>query len=311
MENTRLIESLAESLAEKNIECIRNAKISPYTSFNIGGIAKLIVFPKNNDEAVETLKKVSESEVRYLILGNGSNVLVSDEGFDGVVVILSGMKRFYGIISEDKNGIIIGAEAGMSITRLASEAAKLSLSGLEFAYGIPGTVGGGIYMNAGAYGGEISHVAILSRWFDMKTGEIGAYEGNEHDFRYRHSAYTDSSKIVLSAEFKLNRGIKDEIEAKMNDYMSRRREKQPLEYPSAGSVFKRGNGFITAELIEGAGLKGRRVGGAEVSQKHAGFIVNRGGATAADVLELIDTIQKSILEKYGKRIECEVRYIPK
>jgi UDP-N-acetylmuramate dehydrogenase len=161
-------------------------------------------------------------------------------------------------------------------------------------------------MNAGAYGGDISQVVAFSRWFDMNTGEVGVYEGNAHDFRYRHSAYMDNNRIILSAGFRLPNGERKAIEAKMNDYMSRRHEKQPLEYPSAGSVFKRGNGFITAELIEGAGLKGRRVGGAEVSEKHAGFIINIGNATANDVLQLIKYIQDKAFQQFGVNLQPEI-----
>ena len=203
----------------------------------------------------------------------------------------------------------ITADAGIPLTKLASVAAKEWLSGLEFAYGIPGTLGGGIYMNAGAYGGEMSQVVVSSRYYDAATGECGIYDGAAHEFAYRHSAYMDSAKIVLSATMKLTRGDKNAIEAAMADYMSRRRDKQPLEYPSAGSVFKRGNGFITAQKIDEAGLKGRTVGGAQVSEKHAGFIINKGGATASDVLELIEIIKTEVHEKFALYIECEVRYI--
>ena len=164
-------------------------------------------------------------------------------------------------------------------------------------------------MNAGAYGGEMAQVVVASKYYDMATGECGTVDGAAHEFAYRHSAYMDSAKIVLSATVKLQRGDKNEIEAAMADYMSRRRDKQPLEYPSAGSVFKRGNGFITAQKIDEAGLKGRAVGGAQVSEKHAGFIINKGGATASDVLELIEIIKTEVHEKFALDIECEVRYI--
>ncbi len=292
-----------ERLAGAKIEYSENTPLAPYTSFRIGGAARLLVFPKTCDEVVEAFEILRDESVRTLTLGNGTNVLVADEGYDGAAVILSCMRSFA------VDGEYITADAGMPLTKLASVAAKNSLSGLEFAYGIPGTLGGGIYMNAGAYGGEMAQVVAQSRYYDMATGECGTVEGAAHEFAYRHSAYMDSTRIVLSATVKLARGDKGEIEAAMADYMSRRRDKQPLEYPSAGSIFKRGRGFITAQKIDEAGLKGRRVGGAEVSEKHAGFIINKGGATAKDVLELIGIIKTEIYEKFALELECEVRYV--
>ena len=299
MNYTRAIERLMEA----KIEYSENTPLAPYTSFRIGGPARLIVFPKSCDEATLVFDLLRAEGVRTLVLGNGTNVIVADEGFAGAAVILSGMRTFV------VDGEHITADAGMPLTKLASVAAKESLSGLEFAYGIPGTLGGGIYMNAGAYGGEMSQIIVSSQYYDMATGECGTVDGAAHEFAYRHSVYIDGTKIVLSATVKLKRGDKNEIEAAMADYMSRRRDKQPLEYPSAGSVFKRGNGFITAQKIDEAGLKGRAVGGAQVSEKHAGFIINKGGATASDVLELIGIIKTEVYEKFALDIECEVRYI--
>ncbi len=292
-----------ERLNEAKIEYSENTPLAPYTSFRIGGSARLLVFPKSCDEAITAFDILRAENIRTLALGNGTNVLIADEGYDGAAVILSCMRSY------TVDGEYITADAGMPLTKLASVAAKESLSGLEFAYGIPGTLGGGIYMNAGAYGGELSQVVVSSRCYDTVTGECGTIEGEAHEFAYRHSAYMDSTKIVLSATLKLARGDQNGIEAAMADYMSRRRDKQPLEYPSAGSVFKRGNGFITAQKIDEAGLKGRTVGGAQVSEKHAGFIINKGGATAKDVLELIEIIKSEVYEKFALQIECEVRYV--
>ena len=294
---------LTDFLQKESINYTENCPLSQYTTFKIGGAARLAVFPKNMTAAGSVLRAVRDSGERLLVLGNGSNVLVDDNGFDGVAVILTGLKK------TSFKGYDLTAEAGVPLTRLAAIAAQESLAGLEFAYGIPGSVGGGVFMNAGAYGGAISDVVISSRWFDMKTGETGEFTGDEQTFSYRHSAYMDSEKIVLSATFRLEPGEHSEIVARMNDYMSRRKEKQPLELPSAGSVFKRGNGFITAQLIDEIGLKGRSVGNARVSEKHAGFIVNLGGATAKEVLELIEIVKREVKEKTGHEIECEVRYI--
>ncbi len=293
----------AALLSEQKIEYSENTPLAPHTTFRIGGAARLAVFPKNVDEAATVFDILRGSGVRILVIGNGSNLLVSDDGFDGAAVILTGL-RFVEVC-----GCNIVAGAGVPLTRLAMEASKRSLTGLEFAYGIPGTVGGGIYMNAGAYGGDMSQVVTSSRYYDLATGETGVLDAPSHEFAYRHSVYMGGTKVILSATLELAVGDQAEITAKMNDLMSRRREKQPLEYPSAGSAFKRGNGFITAQAIDEAGLKGRTVGGAQVSEKHAGFIINRGGATARDVLELIDIIKAEIKAKFGYDIECEVRYI--
>ena len=321
---------LCGELAATGIDARTNYRLADYTSFRIGGEALLAVFPRNVGELTLTLRRLRDVGARFIVLGNGTNVLFDDAGYDGAVVILGEMKHFGGIVGSadcsscddkgktpacrndsDDDCVIITADAGYPLTRLASDAAELSLTGLEFAYGIPGSVGGGIFMNAGAYGGELTGVVYRSYWFDPDTGELGCYFGDEHGFSYRHSAYMDCRRVILSAEFRLRRGNPDEIRAAMDDYMSRRREKQPLEFPSAGSVFKRGNGFITAKLIEDAGLKGYTVGGAQVSEKHAGFIINRGGATASDVLRLIRHIQNTVHGRFGADIECEVRYIPR
>ena len=295
--------SAVSRLKELKIEYSENAVLAQYTTFRIGGAAKLAVFPKNTDEACAVLKLLHNEGIRVLVMGNGSNLLVSDDGFDGAAVILSGMREIC------IDGCRVTADAGVPLTKLALEAAKHSLTGLEFGYGIPGSVGGAVYMNAGAYGGDMSQITVLSVYYDPESGEIRTLTGEEHDFRYRHSSYMENGRIILSAEFLLKEGDKDTVTATMNELMSRRREKQPLEYPSAGSVFKRGNGFITAQIIDEAGLKGRSVGGAEVSEKHAGFIVNKGGATAKDVLSLVEIIKSEVFEKYGYEIECEIRYI--
>ncbi len=295
----------AELLRDAGIEAREDCPLAPHTSFRIGGAARLAVFPKSSVQMLDVLRSLRDSGERILVLGNGSNVLVSDEGFDGVAVILTGMKE----VTIDADSGLVRADSGVSLTSLAMQAAKASLTGLEFAYGIPGSVGGGIYMNAGAYGGELANVVVRSEWYDLDSGETGVFEGAEHDFGYRKSAFMYSRKIILSTVLKLKKGNPTEIEVVMSDLMSRRRDKQPLEYPSAGSVFKRGEDFITAALIEQAGLKGRQIGGARVSDKHAGFIVNVGGATANDVLELIEVVRGELLTRFGKTVECEIRIV--
>ncbi len=295
------IHPITDKLTRAGIEYREMEPLSLHTSFRIGGPARLAVFPKNDREVIEALRAIGDFPLA--VLGNGSNVLADDAGFDGAALILTGLNEC------TADGVTLRAGAGVPLTRLAAEAAKHSLAGVAFAYGIPGTVGGGIYMNAGAYGGEMAQITSVSRWIDRRDGSIGCFLGTEHDFGYRHSAYMGGDKILLSADFTLTPGDRKEIEDEMHDYLSRRREKQPLEYPSAGSVFKRGNGFFTSQLIDEAGLKGRTVGGAQVSEKHAGFIINRGGATAADVLALIDIIKTELDRQFGVEIECEIRRI--
>ena len=299
MKYTRTI----EALRELKIEYGENTPLAAYTSFRIGGPARIAVFPKSRDQAVRVFDLLREENIRILVLGNGTNMLVSDKGFDGAAVILTGLRGL------SVNGDTITADAGVPLTKMSIEASKLSLTGMEFAYGIPGTVGGGVYMNAGAYGGDMSQVVVRSEYYDLSTGKYGVLEGDGHGFAYRRSAYTVTDLVILSVTVKLKCGDREEITATMNDLMSRRREKQPLDMPSAGSTFKRGNGFITAQKIDEAGLKGMRIGGAQVSTKHAGFIVNLGDATASDVLALIEAVKDEIRKKFGLELECEVKYV--
>ena len=291
-----------EKLGAANIKFIENASLKQYTTFKIGGPAKLTVFPKTSAEAIIAFDILRECGIRIVVLGNGSNVLIDDGGIDGAVVIFSEMRyhNFSGRLTVD---------AGVPLTYLALSAAKACFGGLEFAYGIPGTVGGAIYMNAGAFGTEIGSIVVSTRYYDLDTGKVGYLYYDEHEFSYRHSAYMGSNKVILSASLRLPVGKLGGCEDKMTEYMNSRKEKQPLDMPSAGSVFKRGKDYITAQVIDEAGLKGRRVGDAEVSEKHAGFIVNRGNATAKDVLELIEIVKKEVREKFGHELECEVRYI--
>jgi UDP-N-acetylmuramate dehydrogenase len=238
------------------------------------------------------------------VLGRGSNVLFDDGGFDGAVISMAGMNR---VVFE--NGTVY-AMAGAPMSEVAKCAKTNSIAGFEFLYGIPGSVGGGVYMNAGAYGGEMSQVIVSSTYYDTSDGTLHTITNSEHDYGYRKSVYiSHPERIVVSAELRGTHGNMDDISARMSELMERRRTKQPLEFPSAGSVFKRCEGYFTGKLIEDAGLKGTSVGGAEISEKHAGFIVNKGGATAADVLALIDIIKSRIRETYGLELETEIIYV--
>ncbi len=280
-----------------------SAALARFCTFRIGGPADMAVWPGDIDALSDLILAAESSGTRYLVCGSASNILFSDEGFRGAIIFTTKLKKIC------VNGNKIHAECGAPLSLLAMSAQRASLSGLEFAYGIPGSLGGAVYMNAGAYGGEISQVLRSSAYLSPKNGKIALLTAEEHDFGYRHSSYMDRDDIILSAEFELVPGNCDEIQRKMDENMEARREKQPLDYPSAGSMFKRAPGHFTAALIDKAGLKGCKTGGAEVSAKHAGFVINTGNATAADVVALTEYIASVVFEKYGVRIEREVRLI--
>lgn len=279
-----------------------NEPLSAHTSFRIGGPAALMAFPKNEDELAVLLRAASQCGVKPRILGAGTNVLAPDEGLDGLVICtkdcLLGLRAL--------EGGRIEAMAGETLAHAAVFARGQSLTGLEFAHGIPGTVGGGVYMNAGAYGGEIAQVAEETTVL-MADGTRRVLRGAEQAFAYRMSAFERMECIIVKTVFALRPGDADEIGARMRELMEKRRASQPLELPSAGSTFKRPAGAYAGALIEASGLKGRGVGGAEVSRKHAGFVVNRGGATARDVLETIKLVQETVYADSGFRLEPEVR----
>lgn len=300
---------ILETLKERGeLEYAKDVLLAPYSSFRIGGPADIAVWPYSRAALLDLLTAIRRLDIRSDVFGNGSNVLFADEGYRGVVIFTTKMNR---VVWKDG---ILWADAGVSFTGLAVRALQEGLTGLEFAYGIPGSVGGAIYMNAGAYDGEISQVCIETTVYDPKEALLGGIRevsGAKQGFDYRTSAFqTMEGAVILGGKFKLKIGDPAEIKGKMDDLMSRRRDKQPLEYPSAGSTFKRAPGYFTAKLIHEVGLKGMSVGGAQVSEKHAGFVINRGGATAKDVLTLIELIKERIWKYFGVMIECEVRIIP-
>jgi len=295
---------LDEAQRDGRLTFQRDYPLSSVCTFRIGGAAAYAAWPTSADELAALTAICRSAGVPFLVIGNGSDLLFDDRGYDGVVIVTTAMNEIR------RDGRRITAACGVPLTRLALFAAKEGLGGLTFAYGIPGTLGGAVFMNAGAYGGEMKNVVSRVHWYDTEADEFGWYEGEDNGFDYRQSVYQSEKKLILSAELTLVDASPDVLRAEMDDYMARRKEKQPLEYPSAGSTFKRYPGYFTAQLIDQAGLKGRTVGGAQGSEKHAGFIVNRGGATCADVLVLIDEIKAAIFEKNGVLIETEVRYIP-
>ena len=274
--------------------------MTKHTSFHIGGPAELMAQPQSEAELQSLLLKAAEAAVPVTLVGNGSNLLVRDKGIRGLVIKLGSMLR-----DIKGSGNVLTFGSGVSLAQASKKAAELGLSGMEFAVGIPGSIGGAVYMNAGAYDGEMSKVVKSVRVMDA-AGEVSELSAGELDFGYRHSALQGSGKIVTSVTVELSAGDKQAIAEKMADFSNRRITKQPLELPSAGSMFKRPPGYFAGTLIDQTGLKGYTVGGAQVSTKHAGFVVNIGGATAADVLQLISDVQAKVFAAHGVHLEPEV-----
>ena len=284
------------------IELRYNESMARHTSFRIGGPAEIMAFPKSAEELAQILKMSSSTDCKYAILGAGTNILAPDKGIAGLVICLKDCLN--GIVRLDGNRIRVGA--GVTMTRAAVYAAGQNLGGMEFAHGIPGTVGGGVYMNAGAYGGEIVQICE-SVDVMYPDGSLITIPGAEMGFSYRHSRLEEDGGIVISAVFALEEKPEQAVRAVMQDLQQRRKTSQPLDLPSAGSAFKRPVGGYAAALIDQCGLKGFRVGGAAVSEKHAGFVVNLGGATAEDVCALLSQVSDVVFEKTGIRLEPEVR----
>ena len=292
-------------LAKKlNIEYLENEPMSLHTTFKIGGNARLIVMPKSEEDISALIRACNENNIRFMVVGNGSNMLVSDNGINACVILLG--KDFSDVYLIDETTVF--AQAGAQLMKVCRIALENGLSGLEFAYGIPGSCGGAAFMNAGAYGGEMKDVLYKCSHID-KNGNKGFLENGDLKLSYRHSAYYENECIVTGLYMKLQKGNKEEIKAKMEDLLGRRKAKQPLEYPSAGSTFKRPSipNCYAGALIEECGLKGFSVGGAQVSEKHAGFVINRGGATCEDVLGLCRHISQTVEKEKGIKLEMEIR----
>lgn len=284
------------------IELRLNEPMAKHTSFRIGGPVEVMAFPKSREELKEILKVSALLDRKFAILGAGTNVLAPDDGISGLVICLKDCLDTMERLDETR----IRIDAGVTMARAAVFAAGLGLGGMEFAHGIPGTVGGGVYMNAGAYGGDIGGICESVDVMAL-DGTVTTWLTSDMAFSYRHSRLQDESGIVVSTVFKLNQQPEEEIRSRMQELMKRRKASQPLEYPSAGSAFKRPVGGYAAALIDEAGLKGLQVGGAAVSEKHAGFVVNLGGATANDVVTLLKLVAEKVYENSGIRIEPEVR----
>ena len=297
----------------------KEEEMKKHTTFRVGGPARYFVSPKGEEELGQVLRLCRKEGMPYYILGNGSNLLVSDRGYDGVMILMGDgfmeLKKQLAAMDKaeeaDRNAperVRYTVGAGLLLSRIAKEALADSLTGFEFAAGIPGTLGGAVVMNAGAYGGEMKDVIRKVRVMDSE-GKILELEAGELDFGYRHSCIASRGYIVLSAELELRKGNREEIQTLMEDLAARRREKQPLEYPSAGSTFKRPEGYFAGKLIQDAGLRGFSVGGAQVSEKHCGFVINRDGATAEEIRSLCAYVQRKVKETFQVELECEIRMI--
>lgn len=314
---------LKEKIPQMKVK--ENMLLSSCTSFRTGGPADLAAYPGNSKELGELLRLCRQEGVPCYIFGNGTNVLAPDEGFRGVVILTSEMREISikeETGNDEETGIkdgttgindgktwIVKAGAGVLLSTLSMECAKRSLTGFEYARGIPGSVGGAVVMNAGAYGGEVKDSLIGVMVMSGEGGEPFKMKAEELELGYRHSIIPERGLVVLEAEFELAKGDHDSIFALMDELSARRKEKQPLEYPSAGSTFKRPEGYFAGKLIEDAGLKGFSVGGAQVSEKHAGFVINKGGATSADIMNLIKEVQRRVCEASGVMLEPEVKFM--
>lgn len=298
------MKKIIEEIKRLNIETIKeDESLSKYTTFKIGGPARVLIEAKSDEEVLKLVRLFDEMKEDYLIIGNGSNLLITDAGIERPVIVLD--KNFSNIITIDE--VTLYAEAGASLKSLANKALELGLGGLEAISGIPGTVGGAVYMNAGAYGSEIKDVVTKIRY--IKDDSIAELDANKANFAHRRSIFQEKGYIILGAYFKLEKKDKKDIEEEQRDYTQRRKDKQPLEYPSAGSVFKRPEGYYASKLIEDAGLKGLSVGGAMVSKKHSGFIINTGSASLDDVVTLIEKVKAIVQEKFAVSLEEEIRII--
>ena len=289
--------------AAPGLELLREEPMSRHTTFRVGGPAALLAVVKTEAEVKTALRMAAGRGIEPFFLGNGSNLLVADGGYDGFLIKLSGDLNQ----TRDVGGELVAGGAVL-LSRLASAALERGLTGLEFASGIPGTVGGAVTMNAGAYDGEIAQVLGWVKVTDL-TGKTETIPVEQCDFSYRHSAFSDGKRLILEAGFRLEPGDRTTIQDTMRELSARRKEKQPLEYPSAGSTFKRPEGHFAAALIDGCGLKGLTVGGAQVSEKHAGFVINKGGATCADILELVERIKAKVFDSTGVKLELEVKVL--
>ena len=299
------LEQLIDNLNISKEKIKYNEPMAKHTSFKIGGPAQCFINAESVEEIKQICKVASKNDINLTIIGNGSNLLVTDNGVNGIVVKVN-IKKFELEFSNDDLSLIVGA--GNKLGEIAQKLLRNEITGFEFAAGIPGTIGGAVRMNAGAYGKEMKDIVETVKYMDY-DGNIYEKSNKDLEFEYRKSMFAKNKFIILEAKLKLQKGNAQYIKDKMLEFEQSRKQKQPLEFPSAGSTFKRGTDFITAKLIDDAGLKGYRVGGAMVSTKHAGFVVNENNATAQDVLNLVKHIKQEVYKKFNKKIELEIQVI--
>ena len=283
---------------------LENVDMRQYTSFKAGGSAKEMVIVESVEELQKVLQEIHRENKKWLMLGNGSNTLISDKGFDGLVVKLGDS---FASVEVEEDGLVCGTAALMSV--VAKIALRESMTGFEPLSGIPGSLGGAVFMNAGAYDGEMKDVVEYVDIVTKDGAEVKRVKGEDMDFSYRHSILEETGDVAVSVKLKMPKGNPEEISAKMQELMKRRNEKQPVQYPSAGSFFKRPTGYFAGKLVQDAGLKGLTVGGAQVSELHSGFVINIGGATATDIIDLMHLVQNTVYDKFGVKLEPEVRII--
>ena len=303
MEQLEFFEKLS---AIEGLTILKDCELSKYTTFRIGGTADYIVEPSSYKQLLDVVTLCKQNNTPFTVLGNGSNILASDDGYRGVVICIRHlMNKFF--INDD----VMTVQSGMSLMKATTLAMQQRLTGFEFAYGIPGTVGGAVCMNAGAYGSDISDIFVSAKVLNVDNMSIYNISKEEMNFSYRHSAIQDQNLIVLEATFGLQYGDGQKISKYMQELLAKRESKQPLNFPSAGSTFKRPEGFFAAQLIQEADLKGYSIGGAQVSEKHSGFIINRNHATSKDVKDLIKVVQNQVYNRFGVKLEEEVKFLGK
>ena len=293
---------LTAYLKNNSISFEQNIPLSDLTTFKIGGVAKTVIYPADTEQLCRLLRFLSQNQIKYFVMGNGSNLLFSDNEFTKPIIKTDRLNHI------SVKGSVLTFGSGVKMVTAANFAASNSLSGMEFAHGIPGSIGGAVYMNAGAYDGTMQQIVTTTVYVDSE-GNKHTVTGEQHDFSYRHSCFSGKNMIIAETSVSLTKGVEADIKAKMADLMQRRRDKQPLSLPSAGSTFKRPQGAFAGQLIEQCGLRGYQIGGARVSDKHCGFVVNQEHATFADVMQLIQFVQKTVYEKTGYFLECEVEII--
>ena len=304
LEKQKVLSDIIEFIPKENIKL--DEPMSKHTSFKTGGNAEFYLLINTENQIKRLLNYSKENDIDLYIIGNGSNLLVSDKGIKGIVARIT----FDDLaITENQGDIIVEAGAGIKVMALAQLLKNKGITGFEELSGFPGTIGGANYMNAGAYGKEMKDVIIETKALNKETGNVEILKNEEQELKYRSSIFKNKKYIILQTVLRLQKGNTEEIEKKMTEYLMQRKEKQPLEYPSAGSTFKRGDGFITAKLIDECGLKGYQIGGAQISEKHAGFIINKDNATTKDILDLIEYTKKKVFEKFRVQIEEEIEII--